>query len=225
MKKTVLALVLAGMAYNAMAADSVELKIKGTLVNGSCTPTLDKTEVNFGTIPAGSLDKTATNQLGSRNATLTITCDNAMVMGWTTTDGRVDSLQNLTVAKAGADDSDITAQTSEYGLGKAGDVKLGAFTLAATTTGVTADGTAGDLLEADNVGSSNQSVWVKSTTGVTQPTVRTFTVGTSGTTTPKAFKVGVFPLKITAAVQGTDTLALTDDANLDGLVTISLDYI
>ncbi|HEM6631431.1 TPA: DUF1120 domain-containing protein [Citrobacter farmeri] len=225
MKKTILALIVAGTVCNAMAADSVDLTVKGVLVNAACSPTLDKTEVSFGNIPLSNLDKTNANQLGSRHVMLTITCDNAMVMGWTTVDGRTDSVQGLTLTSAAADDSDVTDATTEYGLGKAGAVKLGAYTIAAETTGVTYDGTAGDLLEVDNVGHGNTTVWMKSTKGVTKPGVRTFTAGVTGQVTPKAYKVGVFPLKVTAAVQGTDTLNISEDTNLDGLATISLSYI
>lgn len=115
--------------------------------------------------------------------------------------------------------------TTEYGLGKAGTVNMGAYAIAAKTTGVTYDGTAGDLLEADNVGNGNATAWKKSTTGVTKPGARTFTTAVTGEVAPKAFKVGVFPLKVTAAVQGTDILKITDDTDLDGLATISLSYI
>lgn len=223
MKKALLALAIAGASFNALAANTVDLTVKGVLVNAACSPTLDKTEVSFGHIPVGNLDKTNTNQLGSKDVTLTITCDKEMVMGWTTIDGHSDSLQPLTVVKAGADDSDVTDAANQYGLGNAGTVKIGAFTIAAKTTGVTYDGTAGDLLESDNVGVG--STWTKSTNGITKPGTRAFTAAETGQTAPKAFKVGVFPLKVTAAIQGTDTLAITGDTNLDGLATISLKYI
>ncbi|EOC0554788.1 DUF1120 domain-containing protein [Cronobacter sakazakii] len=225
MKKTLLAVVLAGITCHAMAADSTDLTVKGVLVNAACTPTLDKSEVNFGHIPVSNLDATNSNQLGSKDVTLTITCDSAMVMGWTTVDGRTDSLQSLSLTSAGADDSSVADATTEYGLGKAGTVNMGAYAIAAKTTGVTYDGTAGDLLEADNVGNGNATAWKKSTTGVTKPGARTFTTAVTGEVAPKAFKVGVFPLKVTAAVQGTDILKITDDTDLDGLATISLSYI
>ncbi|WP_312985562.1 DUF1120 domain-containing protein [Atlantibacter sp.] len=225
MKKAFLALVLAGVTGNAMAAGTADLTVKGVLINAACSPSLDKNEVNFGNIPVGNLDKTNTNQLGSKDVILTITCDNTMVMGWTTLDGHADSLQPLTLTKAAADDSDVSEATTEYGLGKAGEVKLGSYSIVAKTTGVTYDGTAGDLLEVDNVGHGNTTLWTKSTKGVTKPGIRTFTASVTGETAPKAFKVGVFPLKVTAAVQDTDTLKITEDTNLDGLATISLSYI
>ncbi|WP_244947219.1 DUF1120 domain-containing protein [Cronobacter turicensis] len=225
MKKTFLAIILAGMACHAMAADSTDLTVKGVLVNAACTPTLDKNEVNFGHIPLSNLDATNANQLGSKDVTLTITCDSAMVMGWTTVDGRTDSLQTLSLTNAGADNSNVTDAANEYGLGKAGTVNIGAYSIAAKTSGVTYDGTAGDLLEVDNVGNGNTTAWKKSTTGVTKPGTRTFTAAVSGEVAPKAFKVGIFPLKVTAAVQDTKTLNIAEDTDLDGLATISLSYI
>jgi hypothetical protein len=90
---------------------------------------------------------------------------------------------------------------------------------------VTYDGNPGDLLQADNVGNGAGTAWEKSTKGVSKSSVRTFTVGASGETVPVAFKTGIFPLKVTATVQGTDILQITEDTNLDGMVTISLSYI
>lgn len=222
MQKKFLVFTLMAIACNALAGNTTDLTVKGVLVNAACSPALDKSEVSFGTIPLGNLDKTNANQLGSRTVVLTITCDNAMVMGWTTVDGHTDSLQSMTLSKAGADDSDVTDATTEYGLGKAGTVKLGAYSIAAKTTGVTYDGTAGDLLEIDNAAGGT---WTKSTKGITKPGIRTFTTAVTGEIVPKAYKVGVFPLKVTAALQGTDTLNISEDTNLDGLATISLSYI
>lgn len=224
MKKAILAMLLTGAACNAMAANTVDLTVKGVLVNAACSPSLDKTEVSFGNIPVGNLDATNTNQIGSRDVMLTITCDSTMVMGWTTVDGHADSLQALTLTAAGADASDVTDAANEYGLGKAGTVKIGAYAITAKTTGVTYDGTAGDLIEADNI-MINGASWAKSTKGVTKPGVRTFTAAVTGQTTPKAYKIGKFPLKVTAAVQNTTTLNITQDTDLDGLATISLSYI
>lgn len=225
MKNLALGWMISAMAFSAMAADSTQLNVKGVLVNAACSPSLDKNEVNFGSIPLSSLDKTSTNQLGERDVILTITCDNAMIMGWTTVDGRADSVQPLTIANAGADNSSVTDAATEYGLGKAGTIKIGAYAITAKTSGVTYDGISGDLLEADNVGHGSGTAWEKSTKGVSKPGVRTFTAAASGQNVPKAFKVGIFPLKVTAAVQGTDALSITEDADLDGMVTISLSYI
>ncbi|MCL0127260.1 hypothetical protein M2T39_29420, partial [Klebsiella pneumoniae] len=44
-------------------------------------------------------------------------------------------------------------------------------------------------------------------------------------TTPVAFTTAVFPLVTSLAIQGTDTLAITDDTSLDGQATITLKYL
>ncbi|MBE8219292.1 DUF1120 domain-containing protein, partial [Leptospira borgpetersenii serovar Ballum] len=68
---------LMAMVSAAHATDSVDLNVKGTLVNGSCTPSLENGGVvDFGHIPVGNLSKTDINQLGKRNIVLTVTCDN-----------------------------------------------------------------------------------------------------------------------------------------------------
>ncbi|MDQ9203809.1 hypothetical protein QBS70_00700 [Cronobacter sakazakii] len=55
--KIVLAgVVMTALAGAAHAADSVELKVKGTLVNAACDISLDKNEINVGTIPVKKFD-------------------------------------------------------------------------------------------------------------------------------------------------------------------------
>ncbi len=59
--------VIMALAGTAQAADSVDLNVKGTLVNGSCTPSLENGGVvDFGHIPLGNLSKTETNSLGQK---------------------------------------------------------------------------------------------------------------------------------------------------------------
>lgn len=228
MKNNFLAAMLGLACFSALAADNVELKVTGTLVNGSCTPSLDGGGVvNFGHIPLGNLSKTAVNQLGTRNINLTITCDNATVMGWTTVDNKIDSRQSLAIANGGMNGLVLGSPSNMYGLGKtAGNVNLGAFALWVHSDQVTTDGQLSDPIYAQYIANQNGNVtWTKSANGTSQPSIRTFTAAATGTLTPKAGKVFVYPLTVSAAIQGTDALAITDDTNLDGSTTISLVYL
>lgn len=50
-------------------------------------------------------------------------------------------------------------------------------------------------------------------------------VATTGTTTPVAFKNVVIPMTVAAAIQDTNTLAITDDTNMDGQATFTIKYL
>lgn len=72
----------------------------------------------------------------------------------------------------------------------------------------------------------NNSVWTKSTDGLTAGlNSRDFTVATSGSLEPLAFTSATFPLVTSLAIQDTKTLAITDDTDLSGQLTISLRYL
>ncbi|RJT27898.1 DUF1120 domain-containing protein [Buttiauxella izardii] len=231
MKKNLICVLLGLACFSAVAADSVELKVTGTLVNGACTPTLDNNgAVNFGNIPVGNLSKTATNQLGSKNINLTITCEQPMPIGFTTLDNRNATTFVQTIANANADNSAVSAAANQYGLGKtAGGINLGSYSIATLVNSATVDGVAVDVLSNGLNADTNPRSWSKSvngSTGVgTAGAVGVMTAATQGTLVPMAGKVFVYPLKVSAAVQGTDVLAITDNTDFDGSTTISLVYL
>lgn len=207
------------------AADNVNLNVSGTLTNAACEPSLSNGGVvDFGHIPLGGLDKTSTNQLGHKKITLTITCESPMAVAFRTTDNRSDSREVLTIIDSkgeGFPSSDQSNGGFEFGLGKtAGGENIGsyAFSIASTPT---ADGVVKDLIF---IKAEHDTEWVKSDSGSAQVGTRAYSVADSGTLVPKAAKITVYPIKVTAAIQGTDKLNITDDTNLDGLATISLIY-
>ena len=210
----------------AYASDSVDLTISATLEAGACTPTLDKGgEANFGEIPLGNLSRTQTNQLGSRYLTLTISCTESMRVGWSVTDNKKESLQPLLIKNPKYNGEDLNDGGFEFGLGRtAGGTKIGAYAIYVDKENILADGAKLKMIYKTNSGSywmtsgageiGNDSAWIYAgeTWGGTDAVV------VSG-------KTFVWPLKITAAIQGTDTLAVTDRAMLDGVTTISVVYL
>lgn len=232
MKKTLISCLLSVASFSTLAAsNSVDLKVNGVLVNGACTPTLDGGgTVNYGHIPVGNLSPTATNQLGIKPVNLTITCDQAIPIGFTTTDNRASSLQVLTIANAYSNGISAAAATTEYGLGTtAGGVKIGAYAIGVTVGGTTADGVVTDLLSNGNGADTSRRTWSKTSAGSTLSGspgfIRVLTSAATGTLTPISAKVFVYPLRVVAAIQSTNALAITDNTNLDGDTTISLVYL
>ncbi|MCU6385220.1 MULTISPECIES: DUF1120 domain-containing protein [Enterobacter] len=225
MKKVLLATALSLCVTSAFAADpSAVLKVKGTLTNAACTPVLSNGgTVDYGTINLGDLSATATNQLGQKNIDLTINCTAATKVSWNMVDDRSDSNANLTVANALVGGGSLSGAGQTYGVGKtAGGVNIGTYALMVKVDSVTADGAAADPIYQQNATGN----WTKSTNGSSQGShIRDFTVASTGTLDPLAFQTATFPLATSLAVQNTATLAITDDTQLDGQLTISLRYL
>ena len=99
MKKVLLATALSLCVTSAFAANpTAVLKVKGTLTNAACTPTLSNGgTVDYGTINLGTLSATAVNQLGQKNIDLTINCTTATKVSWNMVDDRKDSNAKLEV--------------------------------------------------------------------------------------------------------------------------------
>ncbi|HFV9273446.1 DUF1120 domain-containing protein [Enterobacter asburiae] len=232
--KVLTSALLVSATFSAFASDTVDLKVKGVLGNTACTPTLSNDgTADFGRIKMSGLSATDTNQLGKKEITLTITCDAVMAVGVTATDGRSSSLQSLLITQGTSNNVNINSAAWEFGLGQTtGGVKLGAYTITTATTdaaGVTLDGVAADAIVQKTTGASTTSTdWKKVasiSTDFKPDGGEVWSFAAAGTLVPKAFKVAVLPLRVTAAIQNTTTLAITDDTNLDGLATFSLVYL
>ncbi|HEM6631432.1 TPA: DUF1120 domain-containing protein [Citrobacter farmeri] len=217
------------LANYAQATDSVDLKVTGKLVSGSCTPTLENGGVvDFGHVPLGNLSKTEVNRIGQKKIILSITCSSVMPLGWHVKDNRPDSLVDQAVPNAFYTGGHCLGGPNKFGLGKtAGGVNIGAYCVGVDVPQATVDGINGDLIY-KNIGAGASDSWEKSSEGATRnlsPEDRYLTLADIGSLTPKAGKVFVYPLRVTASIQGTDVLAITDNTNLDGSATISLVYL
>ncbi|WP_407439400.1 DUF1120 domain-containing protein [Lelliottia sp.] len=214
MKNKLLALFLCSLTSSVWAASTVDLTVKGTLTNSACTPTLSNGGVvDFGKTSLSTLTATGDNALRAKTITLTITCDAATTVGFVVDDNRADSVS--------------TASSYNFGMGKtAGGVNLGYYKITATTSPM-ADGVAGIIISSNKTMLDDNS-WVKGmiASGI-QPEAYVYSVSKtdSNPAVPTAFKVGVFDLSIAPYIQGTDTLNITDDTELDGLATISVLYL
>lgn len=226
MKKTLLAAILAMSATSAIAANpSTVLKVKGTLTNAACTPTLSNGGVvEYGVINLGMLSDTQVNQLGQKDIDLTINCTSPTKVSWNMVDERSSSNANLTVENAGADGDSLQSPYQTYGVGKVGEVNIGSYSLFVKPNSVTADGNNVDAIVSDYYDLLGK--WTKSISGMTVGgSYRDMTVANTGSVEPMAFKTATFPMATSLAIQNTSTLAITDDTPLDGQLTISLRYL
>ena len=226
MKKVVLATALSLCVASAFAADTAVLKVKGTLTNAACTPELSNGGVvDYGMIHLSTLSSSTVNQLGHKNIDLTINCTSATKVGFSTIDDRSDTKADIAVEKgnySGGTESSVPSY--KFGLGKTtGDVKIGAYTVFLNLDKVTADGVLVDSIY-QQYGAGD---WTSTATRNTfqDGGIRVMTAAAKDSLEPLAFQTAVFPLTTSVAIQDTTTLAITDDTQLDGQITISLSYL
>ncbi|PNF12388.1 hypothetical protein A6J71_20500 [Enterobacter cancerogenus] len=210
----------------AHAADTAVLKVQGTLTNASCIPALSNGGiVDYGTIRLGELSPTATNQLGERDASLTITCSSPTKVGWSITDDRTDSVSpNVNVNVLGQ----MTYPTEgiAMGLGKTtAGVAIGNWALYVAATNVTADGEKATLVKKADAQSAWENATLAPVLNATHHTVMSAILPEATSPDPMAFTQVVYPLKTSVAIDKTARLGITDDTQLDGQATITLTYL
>lgn len=196
--------------FNAAAAGSVTMGVKGSITPGSCTPTLSAAEIDFGTITASTLTAVAPalNQLGSRDITLSI-------------------------ANASPNQTNYSVGNSSqaFGLGTVGTTKIGAYTIAMKMSDITATDGADANLPVDMLSvRAGITTWNKANTGMLSPfngtSANIVTFARTGTLAPVAIKTASVPLTITAAVQPMSAFSSASESiTLSGNATIGLIYL
>ncbi|MDK9607138.1 DUF1120 domain-containing protein [Lelliottia wanjuensis] len=210
-------------ASSAFAADSADLKVQGTLIMGSCTPTLTSDGVvDYGKISLSSMSATDVNQLGTKEITLTLTCQTPTKAGWSITDNRADSVIDTQPQMEG---NPIPGTVDEFGLGTTvAGVRLGSYGINAANNGdPLIDGKQGYI----GVSDDNGMTWGAAANGGVYSHgdgARLITFSDADGQ-PVEFTTASDILKVGASVQDTTTLAITDDTLLDGLATISVKYL
>jgi len=230
MKKLLVATTVAmALSATAHAADSTaQLKVQGVLTNDACTPTLSGgTTIDFGTFFVDSLSSTATNQLGHKDTSLSITCSSPTKVSWSIEDN-VGDVADIDILNAGFSGGNVygggVALDAHFGVGKtAGGVAIGSYAVALNKHNATADGVASNVSSA-----SDGEVWTLFFPTGSYDYVRVspyqFAFGDNDAK-PIAFTNAVFPLRIALAVEKTSTLAITDDTPIAGQATITLHYL
>ncbi|CAG4903726.1 DUF1120 domain-containing protein [Paraburkholderia saeva] len=216
-KNTLLAALLAATSVGAFAADSVDLKIIGTIAPTSCTPTLaGGGVVDFGTIPASTINANSFTNIGTKTTSVTVTCDAPAVIAIKLLDNRASSLASGVVHSIDSNHYDVDG----YGLGTVNGINIGAYVVRMSGQGT------GDGAAVDNIWSDNATTWTKaSTASAVSPTKEFRSWATPGTLTPAAHTVFSQNFSIMAGVNKGSALPLNQDIPLDGLVTFSMVYL
>ncbi|MDI3439201.1 DUF1120 domain-containing protein [Erwinia sp. V90_4] len=233
MKKTVLALALLATTASAFAADSVDVRVIGTIVPAACTPTLSGGgTVDYGTIKADTISATDYTVLPEKQIDFSISCDAPAKVALTAASGRPGSIAVGTETAQGVAYPPFNLfglnGVAAAGLGMDGSDKIGGYAVRIDNSTVTADGAAVDSLRADNragvVSAWTNDAWA----GIVYSPysqVRMTSWAAPGTTTPVAFTNLAGKLGVQAYINKGDALDLSKPIHLDGLTTITLLYL
>lgn len=227
MQKTAIALAMISVTASAFAADSVDVKVIGTISPVACTPTLSGGgTIDYGTIKANTLAADAYTVLDEKTLDFSITCDAPAKVAIKAINGRPGSAVSAESEGAGgAARSPVTlfGDTATYsaGLGLDGTAKIGGYGLR-IQDGLTADGTA-----VSRIFRGVSSSWSDNPTGDVygSSVVRQLTWSAAGSTDPVAFKTLAGKLGVQAYLNKASELDLTKEVKLDGLSTIELVYL
>lgn len=232
MKKFCLLIMLVGSGL-VSANDVVDINVEVTADAAACTPVLSNNGVaDFGTRYAGSLSKTAFNQLGTRYMALTITCESATGVAITARDARADSMTNgkdetgTSGVKFQVNGGGYVSDASRlFGLGVTSEgKKIGSYAVqinAATVVATDADAE----VKVDIAGAADKSgPWTISTM-LPLPTSQDYfyTFVQKGTTTPQPIMTASVPLQVSVAVA--PDISSNQAITLDGEAVITIAYL
>ncbi|MCT4704952.1 DUF1120 domain-containing protein [Enterobacteriaceae bacterium H11S18] len=227
MQKTVCALaVLAVTATSAMAADSVDVKVTGTISPTACTPTLTSGGVvDYGTINANTLSADAYNVLASKQLDLSISCDAPAKVALKSINNRPNTVAGATEGAGGAAVAPVSLLNASnmpvVGLGMEGEAKIGGYTMTLSDSKV--DGSEAALLTQN----SGETTWNTSTNSAlfSNSAAVLTSWGAASTTAPVAFETLNATLNVQAYLNKGSELDLTKEVTLDGMSTLELYYL
>ncbi|NIG74718.1 DUF1120 domain-containing protein [Klebsiella sp. Ap-873] len=225
-----IAALMAVTSFYTHAADSVDIKVVGTISPTACTPSIaGGGTIDFGTIKTNSLNATGYTPLTTQEAALTITCIAPTQVGVKAIDGRPNSIAGVSASLAGGAAAPAALNWSGYnvvGLGQQdGTTAIGGYSLYVKGGNATADNATVDVIVSEDAG---HNTWSKPATlnlYGTGSTPRVLTVAATGSTSPLAFSTMTFNLGIQAYINEKAELDTSKVISLNGMTTIELDYL
>ncbi|MFJ7311484.1 DUF1120 domain-containing protein [Pseudomonas sp. NPDC098747] len=218
-KLLLLPLALAFASNAAMAANSVDISVTGTITPGACSISLDTQQIDYASIDYSTLSPTESTSLpGVKQATVSILCSQPTLAGFIISDNR-EGTENSTVDADGYNNT-----TTTYGLGQdAQGNNIGGYTIHKMDN-VTLDGGPGYWVH------FNSGVWSSTGGGAIIQSTPTHvqswsTAYGAGTKPPTPITSVSALLSIVASIGPTNDLDLSEEIELDGSATFELVYI
>jgi len=230
MQKNALALAVLATTALPVMAESVDVRVIGTITPTACTPTLSGGgTIDYGVIPPASLSDTAFTVLQEKQIDISINCDAPAKVSLKTINGRPNTVAGSTEGAGGTarnpDGVTLFGSTNlaVAGLGLDGTDKIGGYAMRIAQGTAVADGSDVDVIISDDM----NATWARSAAGSIFNQLRTRHVswGATGTTTPVAFETFTAKLGAQAYINKASELDLSKPVALDGLTTIELVYL
>lgn len=228
-KKLAFGAVLSVLAAPALAANSVDVSVVGTIAPGSCDVTLGGGgRIDHGTISQSSLDATDYTVLPVKSLPISITCTAPTSVAISTSTQRPN-----TTASEGADSVNgsapspmplFSAPRGAWGLGLSGTSRIGGFWMRVNPTSVLIDGATVESIDSSNLGGS----WGVTGSGGVSSGISKLLLSWAATATPTvplAFTNMSGTLDVATYINKKSELDLTAPIRLDGLNTIELYYL
>ena len=230
-QKTLLASLLAMTAGQslvstpALAADSIDVRVIGTIVPAACKPALTGGAViDYGLIPASDILADDYTVLETKNLDFSIACEAPAKVALTVTDARAGTAA-IPVGKSLLQ-WPVPSNAALMGLGQADGKNIGAYAMQIAAGSVKLDGgsTSPDDINTDDrgatwtKGSQTYGTWLSTTQ-------RLYSWAKTGELTPVAFTTLTGTLNVQASINKGSELDLTKAINLDGQSSIELVYL
>lgn len=222
-KVTALACLMAAASNAVAAGPTANVQVKGTVVQGACTPSLSGGGVvDIGTFSVDQLVWEPTKVLqAEQEISMSIACSAPTKVAFTSLDNRHDSV---------ADYADRMYRNRDAnGLGGLGftstGIKIGSFYLTVSTIPSTADGTAIDLIGGPLAGPwvrERPNDWVSYLVNTGNPDYTAF--ATKGTLTPISITNATVNFMLRAGIS-TKMSAIIENETVDGNMTFELHYL
>jgi type 1 fimbria pilin len=202
--KSVAVALLAASSATAVAASSVDLTVKGLITPSACTPALSNGgTVDYGKISAKDLNIDKVTPLAEQSLQLTVTCDAATLMALDADDNRAGSNHG----------NDMM----EFGLGLINDTeKLGAMTVRLISP--IADGVAVKAIGSEDGGVT----WFTERYLMPENLI---SVANTSADAPIPVQVLTSEMYVSPKIAPANGLTLTNEAAIDGSVTITVRYL
>ncbi|WP_226457440.1 DUF1120 domain-containing protein [Pseudomonas sp. AF03-9] len=202
--KSVAVALLAASSATAFAASSVDLTVKGLITPSACTPALSNGgTVDYGKISAKDLNIDQMTPLAEQSLQLTVTCDAATLMALDADDNRAGSNHG----------NDMM----EFGLGLINDTeKLGAMTLRLLSP--IADGVAVKAIGSEDGGVT----WFTERYLMPENLI---SVANTSADAPIPVQVLTSEMRVGPKIAPASGLTLTNEAAIDGSVTVTVRYL
>lgn len=231
-KKTACALAVLATTSTAVMAESIDVKVIGTITPTACKPTLGGGgTIDYGNIAPASLRNDTFTVLAEKQVDFSITCDAPAKVAIHAVGSKADTATNVTKSTVGYDifAGNIfgTLGIGVVGLGESDGKNIGGYGIRLVPGTFTADGNDADTI----IRSAATGVWVPSASRWAGSLFDTafkdsqISWAPKGQLTPIAFTTAAGKLGVQAYINKTSELDLSKPINLDGLTTLELVYL